>query len=521
MSTVLPENSRNNLTHNDRYYGLSETEANLWKSRVENTIIRMIALPDLRERLEVREAFKVIKTFGIDSTLDPEQADQILDLICHSQCHIPLLAKVWSVINLSEAAHKFPVNYQDIIWGTVKEAIETDPDDISFMILVGSWITGLAYGKQDQQVAEFSRISQLLTEYTPEIRWGIQVAASRLTQLLDADKLRMGLLTVKIQGGVEAEPQTTKSSTGYPDVIMILPQGSLPSAEKLSEAAAIGIPERSGILSLRMPYVMTGIEQELQTNSLNNLQTIPDRRWTFISPSPVLTEGSVDFIKGENQTDAVSLWIASRAIEGPGRQNKFHDVGRIKNWVTRVVNDMAQPVKYIKESTGETLEYPGIYQIIKGNAESVCGKQFYDAEFKEKLINSATGLIVSASSDQRTNKTVEIIVPTKDMIQQRFLELFWEKIPDEDRNDFIELLIDNNVTHILGLKTEIITDFKKFIINKNGFYDKNDPRIINLKDEVYFALKSIFKLKWETIRDKTWTQLIEQSSPGTVETNIF
>lgn len=448
MSTVQPSESdvSRNMALRDRYYGLPKEQAENLAGIVQANIVRMLRVTDISARNEVRQAWEVISDLGRAEMPDSAHVKQVLDLVGGSSPNIPLLGKVWGIINLCEASVNFTPeqkHFQGEIWSAVREAIQTEPDEtnVSQMILLGSWLAGLAY-REDVEVRA-NRFREIITgiddkKARPENRWGMQVAAAFLSELLDADELHLGLLTVKITGGDKQEFRGSDLVAGYPDTIMILRQGSLHSKKKLEEAVTIGVPV-AGYLVRRPLKVMLGLQRE-QLATPSRLD-YPDRRWSFITPG-AYTHKAEPFVpeRGQFVPDGLSLWVALHAIEQ--LKGKIVPPVNIRNAVSRALGELQGRIR-LQMRDGTIDHVPGVLRgaLDEWNAHSQPLVSFDEAS--RQLAASALGLIIAASE----GRDAEFLVAGRLDIFQAFKKVLWKEISLDDKLAFAQILFKRDSLH--------------------------------------------------------------------------
>lgn len=434
----------------DRYYGLPEVKAESLRGIVQANIVRMLRVTDITARNEVRRAWDVISDLGRSEEVDSAHVQRVLDLVGGGAPRMPLLGKVWGIINLCEASTNFTPqqsHFRKEIWSTVREAIQTEPDEtnISQMILLGAWLSGLAY-REDTEVrsARFREVIASIDEKKarPENRYGMQVAAAFLSELLDADQLRLGILTVEIQGGDMQQPEFRGADlkAGYPDTMMILRQGAMHSRKKLEEGVSIGVP-MTGYLVKRPLKVMVGLQRELLAKG-SRITEYPDRRWSFITPGAYMhVQESFNPAEGEFVPDGLTLWVALHAIEQ--LKGKIVPQVRIRNAVTLIVGQVQRRIR-LQMRDGSTDNVPGVLRsaLDEWNVNSGAIVPFDTASVQ--LVDSALGLITAASKQENDG---EILVAGRPEIFEVYKKELWESISLEDKLEFVRLLFREGSTH--------------------------------------------------------------------------
>lgn len=434
----------------DRYYGVEEVTAERLRDIVEAHIIRMLQVTDITARKEVRRAWDVISNLGKQEEVDSDHVRRVLHLIGGGTPRMPLLGKVWGIINLCEASLRFSPEQADFrqeIWSTLREIIQTEPDqtNVSQMILVGAWAAGLAYPEADDDRA--TRFQEVIggiddTKVHPETRYGMQVAARILAELLEIDQLRLGIFTVEIQGGAkqDQEYRGLDLKKGYPDTIMILREGAIHSEKKLKEGVSLGVPS-TGHLMRRPLKVMVGLQRELSQTS-GRVSGYPNRRWSFLTPgSYTHSEAKNKGHDGQFSPDGLTLWVALQAVDRV--KGEYVSVPEIRSAATGAIRKLQETIR-LQMTDGSVQSVPGVLQNAVEEWNVSSGQQVALEEAVAQLAESAMGLIISSSEQDADG---EHLLEDRSAVYETYKTALWDSIALEDKLAFAKILFREGSSH--------------------------------------------------------------------------
>jgi hypothetical protein len=478
------------------------------------TFLDRVAISQVREEVEIGDS-EVIK----------EGLDKLGTIIGGGGEH-SLLAKILATIAYCDIAVQME-EPPDSFVPLLSEAMTTEPESGGDVVLAGALYARLAYhytprenGQQIMEQLDEALVGAVETEEQAIMKAGIHAASRVICEMIAEDSLKMRLPVAVISSGVETEISESLGG-GYPDKVMYLGVGYLPSLEKLKEAALYGMPDASKhILTRRIQRVLAGVELEDpagESRSIGRIVTVPRRRMVhiylralrkpelpadevFADESSLTRERVINY----GSFDSLSYFVAvrtARELRSPAEAKKLDAVPlrtdaqkrrSVERIVNRWVRKLAEPVGRLPDGSK-----PSVLSVALEESQRFHGIENWGMkESKEHIRYSARALVLRKVMG-------ELRIREEDEITDLYRSRVWDEELSED--DLVELglsLLQNPKSRFWKEMEDVPNDLQNEIARAaiEGKDLGNLARghvlqaILNKKDDV-------FVLRCETIRD--------------------
>jgi len=444
-----------------------------------------------------------------------ENALSQLDDIITGQGQHSLLAKIMATIAYVDICQHYDI-FSKKMKERLSEAIVTDPEPGASVILTGAIYARQIYHQSFGSSFELTmkKLDEVLcqevtSERAERIKLGAHVAARVISELLENDDLKMQLPSVVITGERRSEGVST-SGEGYPDSVMHLREGYLPSLKKMKEAVEYGMPvtSKSTIFIKRIPRLLLGVEADINPEievTKGRVTAPPDKKLVHIyfrsirrpkadiPPDAHSRPFTREKVLEHASFDSLSNWIAIRVSreltkEFPPDNTESQDtivrltMQEIEKWIVRLSEPVSRSsnLSILDVAHNESLRYDDTND---WNIEDV----------KTHLRNTVRSMILRSQMGK-------LLIRQEDDIFDIYRERAWLELTDDDKVELAMAAFRNRKSIVKDLVPS------EYRVNIAGAILGRDELLPEAREKLLIVINSIREniivCRFETIRDK-------------------